>query len=183
MSRGPLPSIDGLTSLKVDGFFPDTRKDEVWDFFRKCGRIGDVYLPREPGTGKGRGFAFVRFYERKDAEMAVQDMDGKEFQGSRLRVNFAQVGRNTEPTTSHSLRVDNRRKDRRSSSGSSRSHSSSASRGRGRDGGGRHSRSRDAKRGHSDSRDRRNSGRKKTRRSPSKASSRSRSRSRSRGRR
>mmetsp|Transcript_16064 Transcript_16064/g.36865 ORF Transcript_16064/g.36865 Transcript_16064/m.36865 type:complete len:166 (-) Transcript_16064:25-522(-) len=155
MSGGKgLPNIDGLHSLKVDGFFPDTRKDEVWDFFKKCGRIGDVYLPREPGTSKGRGFAFVRFYDKKDAEMAVQDMDGKEFQGSRLRVNFAQVGRNADgpkgkgrgrgsPSRSRSggrgggrrARSDSRKRGRRrprepsSSRGDSRSQSRSPSRG------------------------------------------------------
>ncbi|CAL1169466.1 unnamed protein product [Cladocopium goreaui] len=95
----PLPShnIDELHSLKVDGFYPDTRKDEVWDFFQKCGRIGDVYLPRDHDTQKNRGFAFVRFFDKKDAEMCVQDMDGQMFQGSKLRVNFAQVGRGPEP--------------------------------------------------------------------------------------
>mmetsp|Transcript_59699 Transcript_59699/g.94524 ORF Transcript_59699/g.94524 Transcript_59699/m.94524 type:complete len:156 (-) Transcript_59699:88-555(-) len=98
----PLPShnIDELHSLKVDGFYPDTRKEEVWDFFQKCGRIGDVYLPRDHDTQKNRGFAFVRFFDKKDAEMCVQDMDGQMFQGSKLRVNFAQVARGPETRSS-----------------------------------------------------------------------------------
>eukprot|EP00434_Breviolum_minutum_P011364 symbB.v1.2.010029.t1/scaffold650.1/size176305/8 len=108
----PLNNIDELHSLKVDGFFPDTRKDEVWDFFRKCGRIGDVYLPRDHSTQKNRGFAFVRFFDKRDAEMCVQDMDGQMFQGSKLRVNFAQVARGPEPRSSG--------RDRCSSSQSSR---------------------------------------------------------------
>lgn len=29
----------------------------------RCGRIGDVYLPRDHDTQKNRGFAFVRFFE------------------------------------------------------------------------------------------------------------------------
>ena len=29
---------------------------------RRCGRIGDVYLPRDHSTQKNRGFAFVRFF-------------------------------------------------------------------------------------------------------------------------
>mmetsp|Transcript_43251 Transcript_43251/g.101734 ORF Transcript_43251/g.101734 Transcript_43251/m.101734 type:complete len:157 (-) Transcript_43251:91-561(-) len=153
MAGKGMPNIDGLHSLKVDGFFPDTRKDEVWDFFKACGRIGDVYLPREPSTQKNRGFAFVRFYDKKDAEMAVQDMDGKEFQGSRLRVNFAQVGRNADgpPRGKGGKRASSRsRSDRRrgrsdsrrgrgrrrtrepSSSRSMSSRSCSRSRGRGR---------------------------------------------------
>lgn len=31
--------------------------------FPRCGRIGDVYLPRDHDTQKNRGFAFVRFFE------------------------------------------------------------------------------------------------------------------------
>jgi len=173
MSKGGgLPSIDGMTSLKVDGFQPETRKDEVWDLFRKCGRIGDVYLPRDAGNGRGRGFAFVRFYEKKDAEMAIQDMDGKDFQGQRIRVNFAQVGRNTDAPPARSRREPSRR--RRSRSASSRSRS--------RRGGRDRSRSRSRSRDKSPKRSRDKSPKGRRRRSPSRSSSAS-SRSGSRKRR
>ncbi|CAE7514697.1 SRSF2, partial [Symbiodinium pilosum] len=114
----------------VDGFYPDTRKDEVWDFFRKCGRIGDVYLPRDHSTQKNRGFAFVRFYDRRDAEMCVQDMDGQMFQGSKLRVNFAQVARDNAPPPKRGQNDGARRARSRSRTNSSRLESGSPQRGK-----------------------------------------------------
>ncbi|CAJ1443725.1 unnamed protein product [Effrenium voratum] len=122
-----LSNLDELHSLKVDGFFPETRKDEVWDFFRKCGRIGDVYLPRDHVTQKNRGFAFVRFYDKRDAEMCVQDMDGQMFQGSKLRVNFAQVARGTDPPARQPSRPQRGRSNSRSRSRSRRRRPSSRS--------------------------------------------------------
>ena len=37
--------------------------------FEKYGDVGDIYLPTERGTGRSRGFAFVRYYDRRDAEV------------------------------------------------------------------------------------------------------------------
>eukprot|EP00933_Yihiella_yeosuensis_P057630 TRINITY_DN5759_c0_g1_i1.p1 TRINITY_DN5759_c0_g1~~TRINITY_DN5759_c0_g1_i1.p1 ORF type:complete len:187 (+),score=26.37 TRINITY_DN5759_c0_g1_i1:175-735(+) len=166
---GPAPDIGSLHSLKVDGFFPDTRKEEVWELFERCGKIGDVYLPREHSTQQNRGFAFVRFHEKKDAEMAVQDMDGQDFQGNKLRVNFAQVARGNDPRSRgkgggrRRSRSRSRRRRRRSDSRRSRSRrrrdSRSRSRGRGRGRGrDRDSRSRSRKKERSKSRSRSRSG-------------------------
>ena len=44
-------------------------------------------------TGKSNGFAFVRFSDDWDAEMAMNDLNGKEFRGRRLKVVMAK-GRN-----------------------------------------------------------------------------------------
>ena len=38
--------------------------------FEKYGDVGDVFLPTERETGRSRGFAFVRYYEKRDAEVA-----------------------------------------------------------------------------------------------------------------
>ena len=37
--------------------------------FEKYGDVGDVYIPLERGSGRSRGFAFVRFYDKRDAEV------------------------------------------------------------------------------------------------------------------
>ena len=34
--------------------------------------MGDIYLPIERGSGRSRGFAFVRYYDKRDAEVSVQ---------------------------------------------------------------------------------------------------------------
>lgn len=66
---------------------------------RSCrfGEIGDVYIPRARGTNESRGFAFVRFMQKRDAEDAIEGMEGKDFQGRDLRVQFAKQRRPDNP--------------------------------------------------------------------------------------
>jgi RNA recognition motif-containing protein len=44
--------------------------------FEKFGKLKDVYLPRDPGTSRPRGFGFVTFIDKRDAQDAVDDLDG-----------------------------------------------------------------------------------------------------------
>ena len=46
-------------------------------YFKRYGDVGDIYIPRDRTTLESRGFAFVRFYEERDAEDAMDAMDGK----------------------------------------------------------------------------------------------------------
>ena len=43
----------------------------------RYGEVGDVYIPRDHHTGDPRGFAFVRFKNRDDAEEAMKQEDDK----------------------------------------------------------------------------------------------------------
>ena len=43
------------------------------------------------------GFAFVRYYDKRDAEDAMDAMDGAIFDGRELRVQMARYGRPSEP--------------------------------------------------------------------------------------
>ena len=61
------------------------------------GDVGDVYIPRDRFTRESRGFAFVRYYEKRDAEDALDAMDGTIMDGRELRVQMARYGRPTEP--------------------------------------------------------------------------------------
>ena len=40
------------------------------------GPLSDVYLPRDPYSQKPRGFGFVTFKDKRDAEDACDDLDG-----------------------------------------------------------------------------------------------------------
>lgn len=66
-SSGP-PDIAGLYSLKLDNLDFQTNADEIREMFVKYGEIGDVYVPRDHVTKQARGFAFVRYKDRRDAE-------------------------------------------------------------------------------------------------------------------
>ncbi|KAF4668605.1 Serine arginine-rich splicing factor 2 [Perkinsus chesapeaki] len=81
--------LNDLFSIKVDGIDDRVRKDDLREGFAKFGEIGDVFIPVDRYTGVSRGFGFVRFYERRDAEDAIRDMDNTDFQGCRITVAAA----------------------------------------------------------------------------------------------
>ncbi|KAK1290511.1 hypothetical protein QJS10_CPB18g01899 [Acorus calamus] len=55
----------------------------------------EVLYDRE--TGRSRGFAFVTMSSMEDAEAVIQNLDGREFGGRTLRVNFSDKPRPKEP--------------------------------------------------------------------------------------
>ncbi|KAE9000796.1 hypothetical protein PR002_g18084 [Phytophthora rubi] len=90
------PNVDSMFTLKVDNV-PFQIGDELRDLFSKFGEIGDVYIPRARDSNESRGFAFVRFMEKRDAEDAIDGMEGQDFQGRDLRVQFAKQRRPDNP--------------------------------------------------------------------------------------
>uniref|UniRef100_A0A8D8Y172 Serine/arginine-rich splicing factor 2 n=1 Tax=Cacopsylla melanoneura TaxID=428564 RepID=A0A8D8Y172_9HEMI len=137
MSYGrPPPRIEGMVSLKVDNLTYRTTPDDLRRVFERCGEVGDIYIPRDRFTRESRGFAFVRFFDKRDAEDALDAMDGRMFDGRELRVQMARYGRPPSSSRSRGGRDRDRRRDRsrsrdrrysRSRSYSSRSRSGSKS--------------------------------------------------------
>ncbi|EFA09307.2 Serine/arginine-rich splicing factor 2-like Protein [Tribolium castaneum] len=124
MSYGrPPPRIDGMVSLKVDNLTYRTTPEDLRRVFERCGDVGDIYIPRDRFTRESRGFAFVRFYDKRDAEDALDAMDGRMLDGRELRVQMARYGRPTSPHRRYRGR-------RRSRSRSRYSRSRSRSRGK-----------------------------------------------------
>lgn len=59
---------------------------------------------------ESRGFAFVRFYDKRDAEDALDAMDGRILDGRELRVQMARYGRPTSPQRGRGGGSDRRRR-------------------------------------------------------------------------
>lgn len=142
-----------MISLKVDNLTYRTTPDDLRRVFERCGEVGDIYIPRDRHTRESRGFAFVRFYDKRDAQDALDAMDGRMLDGRELRVQMARYGRPTSPA-------------RGGGGGGGRRYGGGRDRGRSRDRHRRRSRSLDRPRGG-------------VRRSYSRSRSRSRDRSRS----
>ena len=66
-----------------------TAEADLEDLFKGCGEITKVNLIRDRETGRSRGFAFVEFTDSSNAQKAVDEVNGQEFQGRQLRVNIA----------------------------------------------------------------------------------------------
>ena len=67
--RRPPDDVERMTSLRVGNLPYKTHQDDLKDVFGKYGDVGDVFIPQDRETGRPRGFAFVRFYEKRDAEV------------------------------------------------------------------------------------------------------------------
>merc|ERR1711874_872069 len=61
--------------------------------FEKYGKIGDIYIPRDKYSKESRGFAFVRFLDRRDAEDAMDSLDGRKYDGREIRIQMAKYAR------------------------------------------------------------------------------------------
>jgi len=67
----------------------DVTADQLNDFFTQFGDINEVKLISDRETGRSKGFAFITFANQQSADKAVEEADGSEFEGRRLKVNIA----------------------------------------------------------------------------------------------
>jgi hypothetical protein len=63
-------------------------EEEVTEMFDKFGRLLKVTVPMDKYTGKNKGFAFIEFESRKEAEEAFEHFLGANVEGRKLRVDW-----------------------------------------------------------------------------------------------
>jgi len=158
--RRPPRDIDTMTSLRVGNLPFQTQHDDLKILFGKYGDIGDIFLPTDRNTGRPRGFAFVRYQDKRDAEDALDALNGRTFDGRDMRISIDE-GRPGGPRGGGDRRGGGRGGDRDGGRDRRRDRSRSRS-------GGRRERSRSGGR-----RDRSDSPPARRRRSPSRSKSRS----------
>jgi RNA recognition motif-containing protein len=77
--------------LFVGNLAYDTTEAELREHFAAVGPLSYIYLPTDRETGKPRGFAFIEFSARADAEEAIRRLNHQEFKGRQLVVNEARA--------------------------------------------------------------------------------------------
>ncbi|KAF7729219.1 translation initiation factor eIF3 subunit g [Apophysomyces ossiformis] len=80
---------DDSATLRVTNLSEDVTDNDIYDLFNRFGNIARVYLARDRETGLCKGFAFVSFTDREDAEKAQQAINGYGYDNLILRVEFA----------------------------------------------------------------------------------------------
>ena len=80
--------MPGTQRVFVGNLAPDVRSRDVERFFQGYGKLGDISLKN--------GYGFVDFEDYRDAEDAVSDLDGKDMNGDRIRVELAYTPREKE---------------------------------------------------------------------------------------
>ena len=64
--------IDHYSTLLVRNLSYSCTVDDLEALFKQCGTIDQITIPLDKVTGKLRGYGFVKFVRREDAELAVQ---------------------------------------------------------------------------------------------------------------
>ena len=75
--------------LFVGGLSWNTTADDLRAAFEKIGAVADAAVVTDRDTGKSRGFGFVTMADRKDANRAIEEMDGADLDGRNIVVNVA----------------------------------------------------------------------------------------------
>lgn len=80
---------DEFPTLRVTNISEDAEDEDLKTLFGKWGKVARVYLARDKDTKRVKGFAFIGFYDKEEAERAREKMDGFGFDNLILRVEYS----------------------------------------------------------------------------------------------
>jgi cold-inducible RNA-binding protein len=83
--------------LFVGNLSYSTTEADLRTYFGTVAQPSQVVLPVDRETGRPRGFAFIEFTERSDAEQAIQRFNGQIFNGRPLAVSEARAREDRGP--------------------------------------------------------------------------------------
>ncbi|KAG2468810.1 TIA1 protein, partial [Polypterus senegalus] len=73
----------------VGDLSPEITTEDIKAAFAPFGRISDARVVKDMTTGKSKGYGFVSFFNKWDAENAIQQMGGQWLGGRQIRTNWA----------------------------------------------------------------------------------------------
>ena len=85
---------DDLPTLRITSLSEDAEDDDLRALFEPFGRVARANVVRDRETRESKGFGFVSFESRKDAEKALSKMNGfgERSRSWRMRVNRLNSG-------------------------------------------------------------------------------------------
>jgi len=69
----------------------DTTSEQLSELFARAGSVQSATVMTDRATGRSRGFGFVEMSTEDEAKAAVNEFNGKEFQGRTLHVAVARA--------------------------------------------------------------------------------------------
>lgn len=80
---------DDSNTLRVSNLSEETRESDLQELFRAFGPINRLYLAKDRETQQSRGFAFVTFMRREDAQRAMDRLAGYGYDYLILQIEWA----------------------------------------------------------------------------------------------
>lgn len=68
--------IEDLATLRVSNLSEEVTEPELRKLFGKFGPIHRVYLATDKVTGVSKGFAFITYRDKRDADVALERLNG-----------------------------------------------------------------------------------------------------------
>ena len=106
----PFSAIDDTATVRVTNLSEETKEQDLRDLFGHFGPIHRVYLAKDKTMQRSKvttplerelmlfsndiftqGFAFINYYKRADAQMAIQELDGHGYDHLILKVEWAKL--------------------------------------------------------------------------------------------
>lgn len=76
-------------SVRVTNLSEDVVEQDLLDLFGRFGHVQRIFIAKDRETGESRGFAFVNFARREDAQAAIDTLDGFGYANLILSVSWA----------------------------------------------------------------------------------------------
>jgi cold-inducible RNA-binding protein len=83
------PTKDLSVNIFVGNLAFTASEDDVRQLFEQHGEVERVNLVTDRDTGRARGFGFVEMPDSREAQSAIQSLNGKDLNGRALTVNEA----------------------------------------------------------------------------------------------
>ena len=75
--------------LYVGGIPYTSTQEGLQELFAQCGNVESAIIIKDKMTGRSKGFGFVEMATDEEAQKAIAELNGKEFDGRTITVNEA----------------------------------------------------------------------------------------------